>query len=231
MRLYVGFAGISAVLRKFTADLRKFTADLRKVTADLRKFTADLRKITADLPGFTADLPEFTADLPKFTADLLEFTAGLCWFVPYLFAFGIQTQIARKQRHTKKRLKKAAGLVCRPPLPRAAFSLCATCAVITAWLAACSVACLFFVVVEKEGAVGVSHKGGTSAHGRSRHPAIARRNSAACRFRPPLCHLRRAPSPLGHSFIIGCVFGFASFGGSACISSAKGGANKRPRAI
>ena len=51
----------------------------------------------------------------------------------------------------------------------------------------------------------------TSAHGRSRHPAIARK-SAACRFRPPLCHVRRAPSPLGHSCIVGCVFGFASFG-------------------
>ena len=111
MGFYVGFARISAVLRKLTADLREFTADLREFTADLRKFTANLRKFTADLRELTADLPGFTADLPEFTADLLEFTAGLCWFWPYLFAFGIKTQT----KTDKKKVASKSGRSCLPP--------------------------------------------------------------------------------------------------------------------
>ena len=158
------------VLRKFTADLREFTVDLREFTADLREFTADLRKFTAGLPGFTADLPEFTADLLKFTADMLDFTAGLCWVWPYLFAFGIKMQTKTDE---KKAASKSGCPVCRPPLLRAAFSLCATCtAARYRRMVGCVFGCMsFFVVVEKEGAVGGSHKGGSYKRPRAIAPS------------------------------------------------------------
>ena len=162
----LGFPRKAVLWKKFTADLRTFTADR---PAGIHGGSAEIHGGSAEIHGGSAGTHGGSTWVHRRSARIYRRSARIHRRPVLVLALlvRIRHKDANKYRQTKSGFKKRpvpfaaprCGALRSPSAPLAP-SLASPPLVIVAWLAACSVACLFFFCRcgEEEGAVGVSHK-------------------------------------------------------------------------